>query len=128
VLLSSRGKESLTRAQRLVPLGTDLTVFQVGLLHLCLGILLTFGILPFQQGCPHRQTRPGGPTKVTANQLLLRGVHTDAGPASRLKTLLLDLDLFELQMTLRMRRARFLVFHLHALRVAQLAQQSAHGW
>ncbi len=46
-----------TRSKGIVPLGTNLGIFNVELLHLLIGNLLTFGILSFQQSCSHGQSR-----------------------------------------------------------------------
>src|SRR6266702_8758480 len=44
-----------TRSKSVVPAGTDLGKLNVELLHLLIGNLLAFGILPFQQAGSHGQ-------------------------------------------------------------------------
>jgi hypothetical protein len=58
-----------TRPKSVVPPGTDFGKLNVELLHLLIGTLLTFGILPLQQARSHGQPRlGGGSTKVAEHR------------------------------------------------------------
>ena len=58
-----------TRSKRVVSPGTNLGKLNIELLHLLIGNLLAFGILPLQQARSHRQPRlGGGSTKVAKHR------------------------------------------------------------